>query len=314
MGADCRTIEDGGQGIASGFRDAMALAWRLKVACHHLPSAYEQMFQAWYLERKQQLDRSLAATIENGTAVTERSALRIFMRDTYLAILQLVPAWKRWLEQGQRRDGMCRYTYRSGLHFTPYLGGGVLCPQVYCRSLSAEKSTIAFTDDIIYSENKLGLFQILAIVQSSRERSEVKEELRSIDISGLSHGLVQTGEETILVHDLTATAEDVTRSAAPGLPYIQEFRIASAAEFAASKLCHNRPPPRYYEPHRISQEFPNMRYVILRPDRFTFTACMNIHELRSGLETIRGTLDDRHTFHNNEDRIRDNGKRYLERL
>ena len=94
-------MEDGGQGIVSGFRDAMALAWRLKVGCNR--RAHEQLFRAWYLERKQQLESSLAATVENGRYVTERNAFRILVRDTYLALLQLVPPWKRWLEQGQRR-------------------------------------------------------------------------------------------------------------------------------------------------------------------------------------------------------------------
>lgn len=76
----------GGQGIASGFRDAAALAWRLAVACRPTFTNYEALLAGWYTERKQQLERSLAATVENGGYVTEGNKLKTFVRD-----------WKLWL-------------------------------------------------------------------------------------------------------------------------------------------------------------------------------------------------------------------------
>src|ERR1700753_3164164 len=95
----------GGQGIASAFRDASSLAWRLKVACHLDKQNYTNLLEGWYKERKQQLDRSLAATVENGEFVNERRALMIFFRETYLYLVRLIPSWRRQLEQGARRHG-----------------------------------------------------------------------------------------------------------------------------------------------------------------------------------------------------------------
>jgi 2-polyprenyl-6-methoxyphenol hydroxylase-like FAD-dependent oxidoreductase len=71
----------GGQGIASGFRDASGLAWRLTVACRSNFQNYEQLCKGWYRERKQQLDQSLNATVANGRFVTEKNIIKNFVRD-----------------------------------------------------------------------------------------------------------------------------------------------------------------------------------------------------------------------------------------
>lgn len=126
----------GGQGIVSGFRDALGLAWRLQIACLPDCKDYESLLKSWYTERKQQLELSLAATVANGQNVTEVNPLKIFVRNTYLWLIQLVPSWKRWLEQGARREGMLKYTFEPGMHFLPDLGGGKMMPQVYASPLS----------------------------------------------------------------------------------------------------------------------------------------------------------------------------------
>ena len=46
----------GGQGIASGFRDAISLAWRLELVTKNPSIDYEQLLTGWYVERKQQVE------------------------------------------------------------------------------------------------------------------------------------------------------------------------------------------------------------------------------------------------------------------
>ena len=121
-----------GQGIASGFRDAYALAWRLAVACRPNFKGHEAFFESWYSEWKQQLERSLNAAVENGYFVTEGNPLKVFTRDWACWAVQKIPRVRRWLEQGQRRYGMTRYIYREGMTFIPGLGSGVFLPQIYC--------------------------------------------------------------------------------------------------------------------------------------------------------------------------------------
>ena len=46
----------GGQGIASGFRDAISLAWRLELVIKNPNIDYDQLLTGWYVERKQQVE------------------------------------------------------------------------------------------------------------------------------------------------------------------------------------------------------------------------------------------------------------------
>ena len=54
----------GGQGIASGFRDSIALAWRLALIAKYPNVNYEELLTGWYVERKQQVE---VCTFHNGT-------------------------------------------------------------------------------------------------------------------------------------------------------------------------------------------------------------------------------------------------------
>lgn len=48
--------------------------------------------------------------------------------------------------------------------------------------------------------------------------------------------------------------------------------------------------PRYYDEHRISKEFAQGKYLLVRKDRFVFAACQNLVELKSTLESLPTVL------------------------
>ena len=124
----------GGQGIASGFRDASALAWRLQLACRPGFKNHQAAFRAWYVERKQQLERSLATTIRNGEMVTEGNWLKIMVRDTMLWLIQLVPSWKRELEKGSAGRGHDSLQVRAGQYVPARPGRRGLLPAGLLRA------------------------------------------------------------------------------------------------------------------------------------------------------------------------------------
>ncbi|KAL2800158.1 hypothetical protein BJX66DRAFT_321654 [Aspergillus keveii] len=284
----------GGQGIASGFRDAAALAWRLAFLCNPTtPSTtnaltgtnrvHARVLEAWYMERKQQLEKSLASTIENGKFVTEANPFKIFLRTCYLFIMNLVPKWRHELHLGRRKEGLVRYQYSPGMPFVPELNGGLALPQVYCKSTTIVSgggtAGVFFTDDVLFSSNKTGLFQLLVYLERGSELVAARRTVASMQ--AVAGGEICLEEATYIVEDMenshSPSGEDEQDSLA------SVYQLATADEFAASPLCEGRPEPRNYDAHYLKKALRRARYVIVRPDRFIFAACKTAHELERGL-------------------------------
>lgn len=279
----------GGQGIASAFRDAISVVWRLRMATNGLVGGaeqleYQKLLRGWYSERKQQLDRSLRSTIENGEYCTESNSAKVFFRDWYLWLIQLVPSWKHWLQLGNRRDGMVKYQWQdgTGMAFLHALGGGGNFPQVYAvpisRAETPRRGKVSFTDDIIFGLQKQGLFQVVVILRDLGDSHSTEAALRGLEKA--SNGVIKDGETTMFLDDTRASHSDVKGR--------NVYRLATAAEFAADPvLCRGRPEPKGYDPHRMSKGVGYKKFVILRPDRFVFAACDSRSELISAAQALR---------------------------
>jgi 2-polyprenyl-6-methoxyphenol hydroxylase-like FAD-dependent oxidoreductase len=270
----------GGQGIASGFRDAISLAWRLVIATRQASPAdnvpaYHKLLEGWYSERKQQLDKSLASTIENGDYVTQTDPLKIFVRDWYLWAIQLVPDWKHWLELGNRREGMVKYEWQDGkgMAFLPQLGGGGNFPQVYCRKLgdTEDCGAVQFTDDVIFASGMQGLFQLVVFLTAMEDVPRVRRMISGLDEE--SGGLLRTNEAAFILKSTTPTLHNAMQCDET------VYRLATGEEFGLTDLCNGRPKPQFYNPLRISDAVESKRLIILRPDRFVFAACNHRKEL-----------------------------------
>ncbi|EXJ62602.1 hypothetical protein A1O7_03040 [Cladophialophora yegresii CBS 114405] len=284
----------GGQGIASGFRDASGIAWRLALACRpNFDGSYKDLFHGWFLERKQQLDRSLASTVVNGNLTTARNPVKILLRDWILWLMQLVPTWRHRLELGPRSDGMGKYRYTSGMAFLPDMTGGRCLPQVYCRSVhhstKDELPTVQFTDDVLLNGPRANaLLRLLIVVDDIKEVEKGWKKLKELDLDKISNGEVRGSTALFLVHDPTLgiQPEDYLSD----LPPASIYRIATADEFAASDLCKNRPYPTGYDMYRIKKDMRGRKYILMRPDRFVYAACNTTTELLAACERIPTTL------------------------
>lgn len=273
----------GGQGIASGFRDASGLAWRLAVACKENSKNYEVLFDGWYRERKQQLEKSLAATVVNGRLCTEGNTWTFAFIKLMLWLIQLIPAGRHWLELGSRREGMIRYKWQEGLPFLPSFSGGISLPQVYCApvDLGSKDLQIAFTDDVIFRPGKEGLFQVLVLLQSLSHLDEARKSLQILE--ELPERYVIASEATFIIQN-----SDPRRYPDIGTGV---FRLATAEEFSSSgSLCKGRPMPMYYDMYRMKRELGGKRFAIVRPDRFLYAACDSADDLHRICQGIQHTL------------------------
>jgi hypothetical protein len=259
------------------------LSWRLALLCRNQsqrPGLHETVLAGWYTERKQQLERSLASTIENGDFVTEKNPLKIFVRDMYLWLIQLVPAW---LQEsfGRRNAGMVRYEYSNGLPFLPEYNGGLCLPQVYCKRFGRPDGEVFFTDDVIFRREKKGLFQLLVYLKSTDELKLTRDIIADVDY--MSKGEIRASEATFLVEVLecgeSEQGDDV-------------YRLATPEEFAKSPLCEGRPAPVLYDPLYLRKEVKGMRFVVVRQDRFIFAACSTKDDLRAVCSKLCESLNE----------------------
>ena len=272
----------GGQGIASGFRDAWGLVWRLNLLYQEPDLNHSEILCAWYMERKQQLERSLAATIRNGEYVTEGVWFKTLIRDWSLWFMQMIPSWRRELEKGPRAEGMVRYKHQPGLQFLPDGHGGVLLPQVYTWDFKSDK--VKFSDDLLFDSHKKALFQLLLLPESAKEAQYL---LAMIEKSP-RHKFLDPGDATILIQKCNVHSTHIRVLLGKK---VSVARVATGDEFAADPvLCRNRPVPKYYDPLRISKEFVNMKFVVVRPDRFVYAAVRTGDELVQALSTLTETL------------------------
>lgn len=271
----------GGQGIASGFRDASALAWRLAHLYREPKANYVEVLRGWYTERKQQFDRSLATTIRNGEFVTNARPWQAFLRDWVFWILQLSPTIKRHLSRGPRNDGMIKYKAGPGLPFIGELGGGLNVPQVYARDLFSGK--LSFTDDFIYDPSKKSLFQLLVLSATIQDGLRALEQVQGM--SQRTEGRIREGEATVLIHDTNAQSGDTKSQQASIL------RIATEDEFAASELCRGRPAPNDYDAFVLWKEIGKSAvFVVLRQDRYVYAACSTVEDLWQSLSKLKELL------------------------
>ncbi|KAL4806494.1 hypothetical protein BDV18DRAFT_152025 [Aspergillus unguis] len=264
----------GGQGIASGFRDAVGLAWRLAILCSSEQQLdHSSILTAWYQERKQQLDKSLATTVRNGDMVNTKSVLQGLLRDWSLWAMQCIPSLKHWLELGPRAEGPVQYTHAPGLPFLPDMGGGGCFAQTYCVAVSDTDNHVCFTDDAIFAASKTGLFQLVVLLPHLEALSPTLTQLTQLEgTQPVAPRLLRLSEATIFVPGKCVPP-------AAGAPTGSVYRSATAEEFGRSKLCNNRPFPRGYKEDLMWQQMTGKRYVILRPDRFVFAACKTVAEL-----------------------------------
>jgi hypothetical protein len=179
---------------------------------------------------------------------------------------------------------MIRYSWKEGLPFLGDAHGGICLPQVYCAPLFKHPKDIgvSFTDDIIFARQKVGIFQLVVLLETLEDLEHARSAL---------HGLRKQPRFYVLPEETTFILQ------APQVNILQPnigddvFRLATADEFASNELlCRGRPVPHYYDMYQMKKDLHGKRFVIVRPDRFVYAACDTADQLESICENIPKVL------------------------
>lgn len=201
--------------------------------------------------------------------------------------MQLIPPIRRRLELGPRAEGLSRYVWRDGMSFLSEFSGGVMCPQVYCRSVFANiDSQVHFTDDVIFKSPHNSFLSLVVSVSNVAEAQTAYSELKGLDLPQISHGELKLEDVCYIVHDPLLEAPVLSTPISP----TQIYRIATIEEFKQSSLNVNRPEPAGYDMYCIRTELRGRRYILVRPDRFVFAACTSGKELKEACDKIPSVL------------------------
>jgi len=214
--------------------------------------------------------------------------------------MQLVPSWKRQLELGPRAYGMTKYDWAPGMPFLPKFGGGKSFPQVFCGPINGPAPSMPmFTDDAVFSAEKKGCFQIVALLDSFEQLRIAKEDIKSVTRQVEGGVVLDAAETTYLVYNQIGSVPQTSLN----LELLQDkrtcVRILDAEEYTAAGLTEAaiatnfaRPAPLYYDANRIKKDLgASAKYVIVRWDRMVFATCRDVTELQQAVGLVQGCLD-----------------------
>jgi hypothetical protein len=163
------------------------------------------------------------------------------------------------------------------MSFLSEFAGGILFPQVYCRSVfSNPDSQVHFTDDVIFRSPYNSLLRLVVSVSNITEAETAYSELKGIDLHTISRGELNIEEVCYIVHDPLLEAPALSTSISP----TQIYRVATIEEFKKSSLNINRPKPAGYDMYGIRTWLQGRRYVLVRADRYVFAECTSAEELK----------------------------------
>lgn len=155
---------------------------------------------------------------------------------------------------------------------------------MYCAPLfkHPKDTGVSFTDDLIFARHKVGIFQLVVLLESLQDLEHAPNAL---------HGLKNQPRFYVLPEETTFILQGPQVNILEPNIGDDVFRLAPADEFASNELlCRGRPVPHYYDMYQMKKDLHGKRFVIVRPDRFVYGACDTAAELESICENIPKVL------------------------
>ncbi|KAK2811067.1 hypothetical protein FQN50_002402 [Emmonsiellopsis sp. PD_5] len=266
----------GGQGIASGIRDAQGLSWRLAIMSNLGVSSEirERILTGWSQERRHAWNSATLATKLNGSIVNQRGFWSGLIYRTWMRILWCFPMIRRFRTWRAMRDKLVfnSKTCPDGF-FLEKAGGGRKVAQIFVR----RRGECPVLSDTVFLRN-LPHMGLLVLVRSPTDGDPnvVEDVLRAADLP-----------ETIL------SSEDVTffcinSQAGDSLAKLgvekKTFYPCTAAEASSEGMRIIKG----YNQSAVQDRFArSVKYVLIRPDFFVHSVASNAEELSTNLGKVK---------------------------
>lgn len=262
----------GGQGIATGVRDAHQLAWRIAwLQSLQSPPAglIDKVLGQWARERRKAVDASVFQTRMNGQLCNEPETWAFYFFRKGLAIyetLPLVPAFPSVLATMERLG----FGDVEGALFLPEYGGGAKFPQVFVQD---HNHRLARSDDVLIPGPCLLTLLVLhqdrqAIEEAERLLQELPSMPKLLTVSSMATcGVNKHQSSHSDSHDLF---QPVTPAASSGFEVRPGYRKEALWEALGKKT----------------------RFALLRSDFHIFALLKTSSELEDALRKLHGLFSD----------------------
>lgn len=183
----------GGQGIASGIRDAHQLAWRISLL-ESMPDVDEvvvdKLLEQWAKERRRSINAATFQTKMNGQLCNESETWAFYFFRKFQAVYERLPFVPPIPNPVAEMDKKGFGKVKDGFFLWQYGGGGKF-PQIFCED---HMGSITRSDDLLAGSSSL-----LRLVVLSKDASAISNAKQAVEAAILSPSLLN--EKSVFVLD-----------------------------------------------------------------------------------------------------------------
>ncbi|KAF9895305.1 hypothetical protein FE257_000209 [Aspergillus nanangensis] len=263
----------GGQGIATGIRDAQSLGWRLAMMDRmNTPQpTRERILTGWSQERRHAWEAATLSTKLNGSIVNQTSFWSGWLYATWMRFLWLFRRGARWRTRRAFKDKLVfnDRTCPDGF-FIQQSGGGRKIAQAW---VSQRGQGVPQLSDQVFLRD-LSRLSIVVLVRSPVDAVQ----------STLAKVIKQSGIPDEILTEDSITYLDVSKDGVLGEEYDVAWRPCSGSELQDIDIT----PISGYQKEAIQNRLPpSTKYILLRPDFFIHSTSTDVSGLQRNLQQVK---------------------------